>query len=470
MFNRLNEIKNKEELVNLIVSYYIEQIEGNYIPAIIEIGNYISDDEEIDFYSKIVVVDEKVDVDTTWLVNNLTGVSLYTLKEEKEKAFNVITQRNYNHKDLYELNPVLVNNNMIWEKSITNDVHVNQYIENHNGFEELPLFKYSKQEKTNETISSKYLLINKEALADEISFETTPHVIKESKIALEFELRFKDKLLNIEDYEGVIPSSKAILGGYLDIVNIDGNGRNAFRDYTSTSCRGTIVLDFENIEIQNNEKEIDIKVVNLDDMKIRDLNPSNYNDDTNAGLIVFDKKIIPILREEYLYTGTTLIPKRESQRGLLIDELEDIIVFWEGEFNKLPREVMLEIEPYNLKDRTSHIISDMMFAWQLAVDFNYLDKALPSQKLGDYTYENYQDIAFEYKINFWQCDTSQELKLLMEKLELIYEISPRNFDGLSEDIKHLKDIYENKNVQLPSNEINILMQKYCYAILNKVRG
>lgn len=470
MFSRLKGIRNKEELVNLIVSYYIEQIEGNYIPAIIEIGNYISDDEEIDFYSKIVVVDEKVDVDTTWLVNNLTGVSLYTLKEEKEKAFNVITQRNYNHKDLYELNPILVNNNIIWEKSITNDVHVNQYIENYNGFEELALFKYYKQEKTNETISSKYLLINKEALADEIPFETTPHVIKESKIALEFELRFKDKLLNIEDYEGAIPSLKATLGGYLDIVNMDSDKRNSFRKYTSTSCRGTIVLDFENIEIQNNEKEIDIKVVNLDDMKIRDLNQSNYNDDTNAGLIVFDKKIIPILREEYLYTGTTLIPKRESQRGLLIDELEDIIVFWEGEFNKLPREVMLEIEPYNLKDRTSHIISDMMFAWQLAVDFNYLDKALPSQKLGDFTYDNYKEISFEYKINFWQCDTTQDLKLLMEKLELIYEISPRNFDGPSEDIKDLKDIYENKDIQLTSNEINMLMQKYCYAILNKVRG
>lgn len=205
-------------------------------------------------------------------------------------------------------------------------------------------------------------------------------------------------------------------------------------------------------------------------MKIRDLNRSNYNDDTNAGLIVFDKKIIPILMEEYLYTGTTLIPKRVSQSELLIDELEDIIVFWEGEFNKLPREIMEEIEQYNLKDRTSHIISDMMFAWQLAVDFNYLEKALPNQKLGDYTYEKYQDIAFEYKINFWQCDTSQELKLFMDKLELIYEISPKNFNGPSEDIKNLKDIYENKIVQLPSNEINMLMQKYCYAILNKVRG
>lgn len=118
MFKRLIEVKNKDELVNLIVLHYIEQIEGNYIPAIIEIGNYISIDENIDFYSKIVVIDEKVKVDNTWLVNNLTGVSLYTLKDEKEKAFNVITQRNYNHKDLYEMNPILVNNNMIWEKNI----------------------------------------------------------------------------------------------------------------------------------------------------------------------------------------------------------------------------------------------------------------------------------------------------------------------------------------------------------------
>lgn len=470
MFKRLIEVKNKDELVNLIVLHYIEQIEGNYIPAIIEIGNYISIDENIDFYSKIVVIDEKVKVDNTWLVNNLTGVSLYTLKDEKEKAFNVITQRNYNHKDLYEMNPILVNNNMIWEKNITNDVHVNQYIENHDGFEEIPLFKYYKQEKTIDTISSKLLLINKESLVDEVPFETTRNTITDSKIALEFELRFKNNLLNIEDYHGVIPSSKEISGGYLDIVNTNKDERKQFFDYASTSFRGTIILNFENIEVENNEKEIDIKVVNLDNMELRELNSSNYNDDINAGLIVFEKKIIPILMKEYLYTGTTLIPKRESQRALLIDELDDIIVFWEGEFNKLPREVILEIKPYNLKNKTSHIISDMMFAWQLAVDFNFLDKALPSQKLGDYTYENYREIAFEHKINFWQSDTPQEMKLFMEKLELIYKVSPLDFADSSDDVKKLKAVYQNRNIKLTDKDVNVLMQKYCYAILSKVRG
>ncbi len=453
MINDLVGIQDIDELVNILVNKFVEKIDGNYIPTIMEEGNIFLDDENIDFYSKLILLDGEKEVDTTWLANNFTGVNVYDF--EDNKAINIITRKNYNHKELYQLNPVLVEGNEIWEKNPTNDVHLNQLLENYKGFEELPVFKYIKNE------SQKYLYLNKNTLESYTSFKDNSIYLTKYIVCLEFEMRYKNDLLKLQEYKGKISKTELITDGFIDIFN---SSLSEIKNYSTTTIQGTIALDFTQISFNHITTKQNIKVVNLDDKKIRDLDMSNYNDDTDAGLVVFDKRIIEILDKEYVYTGTYLQPKRKDQRGVIIDELEDVIVFWEGEFNKFPIEIIDKIQPFNLSDRTTNIISEMMYAWQLAVDWNYLDKGLPSQQLGSYTYENKSSVAFQYEVNFWQTDTIDLLKKFLINMERLYDVTPFYYSDKSIDIQILKNIYENVPIK---EEVDpcVLMQKYSYALL-----
>ena len=465
MIDNLEGINDVNKLLDLLVQNFIEKIDGNYIPAIIEQGNIFSDTEDIDFYSKLILKKNDLDIKNTWLINNLVGVDIYNVSEKE--TYNLITRKNYNHNKLYELNPILSDEDLVWEKAPINDVHVNQLLENYDGYEEIPLFKYSKNELSEKNINQKILYLNKKVLENLVEFDNNSYYLQDYNICMEFELRYKNDFIKLEELKRKVSESEKLHGGFIEIYKNEHGAFGKKDNYKKTTVQGTISLNFKNMHFNASGLEKSIQVVNFSDNKIRNLNPSNYNDDKDAGLVVFDKKVIDFLKKEYIYTGTYLMPKRKKQSSLLVDELDDVVVFWEGEFNKFPNEIIKKIQKFNLNNRTTNIISEMMFDWQLNVNLNYLEKALPSQQLGNFTFENHQALAFEYGVNFWEANTTEELFKFLNDIEKIYDINPLDFNNISEDVNNLQKIYQKKDL-LNDVDTKLLMQKYSFAILKEL--
>ena len=226
---------------------------------------------------------------------------------------------------------------------------------------------------------------------------------------------------------------------------------------------GTIDIPF----VIKNEQNLNIVVNDLKGNK-RAINENNYNDDTDAGLIVFSEDCFEYLRQRYIILGLTMIDTYNEEQSYMIDNLGDIFVFWEGEFNKLPREVKVELGKYNNIEKSTGIISPAMFEWQLNSNWDWKNKAYPSQYLGDYLIENYIELVKEYKCNIVlpknQEIFKEQINNVLEILELKIEDIYRDEPGY----KVILEIMNQGNIKTNKRMLKSLFEYFCSIVLEKV--
>ena len=105
---RVNNITELEEWVKAL----FEDEEGEYIPALINEGKYTVEEGE-DFYLKLVIAHNKVNMSKTWLKMNMSSGLIDPDWDGRESIYqcfieNIITMRNVKGNSLYQLNPLLV--------------------------------------------------------------------------------------------------------------------------------------------------------------------------------------------------------------------------------------------------------------------------------------------------------------------------------------------------------------------------
>lgn len=226
---------------------------------------------------------------------------------------------------------------------------------------------------------------------------------------------------------------------------------------------GTIDIPF----VIKSEQPLNIVVNDLKGNK-RTLNENNYNDDTDAGLIVFSEDCFEYLRQRYIILGLTMIDTYNENQSYIIDNLEDIFVFWEGEFNKLPREVTVGLEKYNNIEKSTGIISPAMFEWQLNANWDWKNKAYPSQYLGEYLIVNYIELVKEYKCNIvlpkneeiFKEQINNILEILNIKIEDVY----KNENGYRAVLEIMNQENKVKNKEI----LKSLFEYFCSIVLEKV--
>lgn len=177
---------------------------------------------------------------------------------------------------------------------------------------------------------------------------------------------------------------------------------------------GTIDIDF----VIPKDRKLDI-ITNQLNGNIRKIDESNWNDDMDAGLIVFNNKCLKYLKKRYLFIELSMIDMH-TKDSVLVDFVGNRVVFWEGEFNKLPYEVKKELEQYNVRKKCKGIISKAMFEWQLNCNLDYDKYEYSYQKIGKKVFENYFDIAFESGLSLDLPRTSKELKDKIDNLLKIF--------------------------------------------------
>lgn len=443
MLEKLRKCSSVEEIKECVRNFYHTFDNDTYIPGIFNEGTFLSKDSNYngEFYAKLIIRPYGKNIEHTWLKQNLSygfidGSDKQVINDISNYAYNLIVRKKYYRNVLYTLNPYLYNDNQIEIYAKTQDskpVENLVYYDKDISINELPIILFNNDD---EILILKYPISN--YIYTEESFY--PQYV----LSVEFEYRDKEsKIKDFEEYkeEGCL-IAKEKTNDFIWLV-------------------GTVDIDF----ILPNVAELDI-VTNQLNGGIRKIDESNYNDDVDAGLIVFDKKCMKYLRERYIFLELQMIDMH-TKDSILVDILNNKIVFWEGEFNKLPYEVKKNLEKYNIKSKLNGIISKPMFEWQLSANIDYEKYEFPYQKLGKYILENCYELAYESRISIELPETYDDLQDKVNNLLKFFSIKYSQLFRNEMGYKELEKVLNNK-YKPNSMKSKELFDYFCYILLKEV--
>lgn len=444
VLEKIKKMNNIDDL-EVFIKNIFEDEENEYIPAIINEGGYTSKEGE-DFYLKLVIAHNKVNLLKTWLKENM---SLGLIDPDwgndddlyQKLIENIITMRNVKGNSLYQINPLLVGVE-VEELEYDNSTVVNALYKGGSGKSELIL----------KSDGSKGLYILKKIIEPYLN-ETDSNIYPKYKLIAEYEYRTHDKKFRYQN----VPEYKSKYG--IHEISIDNKGM---------WLKGSIIIGrLKNESISGRA----IDVVDMGSLEVRKHNPNNYDDDTQAGFVIFKKEVLDILKNDYYIYDLTIIEKDDIQNNIIIDILSDKVVFWEGEYNKFSDEMKNKIDSFNyIPEPIENIISPAMMAWQLEVDWNYHKKLFPNQMLANLIRKKYFNNAIDVGISFYEPNNIIEFREFILKLESITKITLGNFNPEIKDVKNLYNIYGKNEITLSESEIVELYQKYCYQIYKGIEN
>lgn len=286
------------------------------------------------------------------------------------------------------------------------------------------------------------ILLLKKSISSFINTEKNvfPHYV----LSVEFE--YRDKKYKIDDF-----------------VEYKNDGCLITKERTNDFIWLLGTFDIEYIIPKDNNLRI---ITNQLNGNIRNIDESNWNDDMDAGLIVFDKKSLKYLKERYIFLELAMVDMY-TKDSILVDFVSDKIVFWEGEFNKLPYEVKKELEKYNIKKKMNGIISPAMFECQLNGNLDYEKYEPYYQKLGKYILEKYFDIAYESRISTELPETYKDLIEKVNELLKLFSLEYKQLYKYEKGFFTLEKVLNNKYKPGPKISAE-LFDYFCYLLLEVV--
>lgn len=142
-------------------------------------------------------------------------------------------------------------------------------------------------------------------------------------------------------------------------------------------------------------------------------------------------------------------------------------MFFEGEYNKLPKLIKDRIDMYNFVPiKKDDMISEAMKAWQLDGNWHWEDKLLPNYKLASIIKEKCFNKAIDLSLSFENPKDKDELKDFINKIEQLTEIKLESFNVKSKDVLSLitiRDEFDKDELV----DLDTLYLKYCYAIYRR---
>lgn len=393
-----------QEIESAVIELFNDFKKEVYLPVYINYKRK-SDDKFLEFYMKGVLVPLNFEVNESWIVCNLTNnyivncilddtESIETGFHGYKHIFNILTNRNY--KDAYYLqaNPLLWESDNIVEKGNINLNSFN-YIDQH-------------MHSNDELNTSVFKVIHEDDL--------------------EVFCMHKDILCMYEDTHSVYMEFELIRRNRLGLF---GSSTDNFTKKTDLGfydiCLGPEYKVFNRVTVgiaepfsYNIENSTCTPIVFGINREKKKYNPNNYNDDIEIGFIYFDIACLEFLSKYYNYIGLNLRHKSKDIT-VIVDILEDTVMFFEGEYNKLSDVEKQGLQKFNKTSNIEYWISEYMYKWQLfgaGFDIKQLSNI---DKLGMYLENNYniqdKDISF---IGISDIDT---YKRLIDKLECILELN-----------------------------------------------
>ncbi|MCM3079732.1 hypothetical protein [Brevibacillus invocatus] len=444
---KLKQIDTLSDLIKQIKLIFENFEDDNYIPAIIEEGSFTIDHGE-DLYVKLVLKHQTIEINETWLKDNMAfGLDEPTTitDEVNEAAFihNIITYRKYKSRNLYQLNPLLISD-QINEYEYTNSDYVNAFFnDEYSNLQGLPVLKSTNDIK---------LLVLKKVFNSYIN-DPESNIYPKFELVAEFEYRTHNN-----HFVDLKSESNKLTDAFLKVDKADNK----------IYILGSIKISLPNKEGKQNSRNI--QVIDLGDFKARNHNPGHYNGDTIEGFICFKPEVLNVLKDFYYFYDLQMIDKNNLENSYLVDVLKDKVVFWEAEYNKLPTSIKDKIDKYNfVPQNTKSIISPAMSAMQLEVDWNWDQKLTPEYLLANLIRERAFNRAIDLGLSFIEPQNAADLKEFIIKIESLTNIRLERFNLNSEEVRQLINIRDGGSWDIPSADLKLLYLKYCYAIQMEYR-
>lgn len=449
----LNEIKRSNdwrETVQSIFEMFYKRCVDERIPALFDLGSIFGEEFQYEeLYLKLVLVPKGRKITNTWIKDNLSSSSTYCYSNDLQSCcHNIIVQFNCNGVQKYGFNPILLSSEELIYCDLGEGEVINQ---TYNAYGRINKPRILRKEKSEEKVITLSFLSIKELLNDTYS--------DSFDLYADFEYRKRTT-----DYEGDTGEFDEPDGRYH--VTYDPDASMLGEKYDPLLwIQGSKKLDIELLKLcLNQDINNNISVISLDHQTMRPLNPKNYNDDTNAGLVPFKKEAITVLSNYYFVYGLQLIPKSNEFSSVLVDFLDNAIVFWEGEFNKFPNELKEELMPFNIKEMFKPFISEAMFAWQLGARFDFAEKENFYQQLADYYRQHYGNISFENELSFEIPSNVSDFALLITRTLKIANIKLEDLRFVPEK----QDLFErilNNSIVLSDEDIRDAYEGFSYVLL-----
>ena len=441
MIDNLRKCNTIQEIISTIKEFYKSYDNNNYIPGIYKEGSLLSSsDKYADYYAKLIIRPINHKLTNSWVKTNLEGNFVDGSSDVDESAFiyNLVTMKRYYKNELFTLNPILYNSNeYIFEKiqdnkNVCNLIYFDSTFSTH----EWPVLLSNDNDDNN-------ILILKKTISDYVNDK--PNIYPHYKLSVEFEYRDKKHIISETDNKS---------SNHYYIYNTTASDR--------TNIVGTIDLNF----VLPNHNDLDI-MVNSIDGRFRKIDESNWNDDMDAGLIVFDHKCLIELKKRYIFVEYHMIDLF-NQKSCLVDIYDKKVIFWEGEFNQLPYDVKKSLERYNIRKPETGIISRPMYEWQLKANMFYDKFEYPYQKLAKNLYENYFDVLTELKCNL---DLPNDKTEFIDRINDILKILDLKIDSIKSDEEGYITIIKILNTKyLPTKkELTQLYDYFSYKILGVIQ-
>lgn len=449
----LYEIKRSNdwrETVDSIFEMFYKRCVDERIPALFDLGSVFGEEFQYEeLYLKLVLVPKGERITNTWIKDNLRSSSIYCCDDDlKSRCHNIIVQFNCNGVQKYGFNPILLSSDDLIYCDLSEGDVINQTF---NSSDKLTKPRILQKENIKEKVITLSYISIEDLLNDEYcdSFD----------LYADFEYRKR-----FSDYDG--ESGEFSEDDAMYHITYDA-GEESFGGEADSLLwiQGSKKLDIQRLKLcLNQEVDNDISVISLDYQNMRSLNPNNYSDDTNAGLVPFKKEAITVLREYYFVYGLQLVPKNNEVSPVMVDFLDNAIVFWEGEFNKLPKELKAELAPFNIKEVFKPFISEAMFAWQLGARFDFAEKENFYQQLADYYRQHYEHASFENELSFEIPATTNAFALLVIKILKIANVSLEALHLTLEKQLLLKNILNN-SIELSDKELKEVYEAFSWVLL-----
>lgn len=437
--DELNKINKLEELQEYIVKIFKLYEDEQYMPALIKQGMFTVEDGE-DFYLKLILKHTSIDINRTWMKNNMV-FGLGDPEDKDNYIENLLVTRRYKSNSLYQVNPLIIDES-VSEYEYNNTEYVNSYYNDE--------YSATKGKAVLKLEEDGQLLIIKDVLKNYIN-DKEGNIYPKYELVAEFEYRTHDKRFNnIEVGEHKLDDS---------YMRIDKSSESVY-------LLGSVKVPY--IYKPDTEKVRDIRVLNMDDLIERKHNPKNYTGDINEGFIYFKKDVIDLLVKDYYIYDLQIYDKHNLENSYMIDILEDKVMFFEGEYNKLPSRLKDKIDQYNFipESKGDGYISSAMFAWQLESDWNWDKKLSPCFKLATEIKRKMFEAAIDIGISFEVPKDLDSFRVFVNKIENLTGVKLEKYNPESRDVISLKKIRDGMEEKV--DDLEGLYQKYCYAIVREL--
>lgn len=205
--------------------------------------------------------------------------------------------------------------------------------------------------------------------------------------------------------------------------------------------------------------------------KTRDLNTSNYNDDLIVGTIIFDRKVLSIIKK---YCGIIgyIIVERKTGNYYPIDIQDDRIVMLEGTYNCLPSKLKKEMIVYNLHNTNLPFWSPFFFHWQFQCDDKCFEEFGPMIELCSSCIDDAYllSLLIEKNCHIYDPQNYEELKEITQNLFQIIgvDINPLDYEV---SFKYLVDsVLNGYYIKFNDYEMDKFFYNVCTFCLRKIKG